>query len=193
MWLSSNSSTFYSCSFVTRKLRTVVSMNAKYLQHRPGDIQFIYQSLVSSKRCENGNNIWREFLFIIEPLTTIVGGPEIFINTGSTINLTCIVKNSPESPFAMYWQHGSEVSVMKNGPCCYWMTEIGDFSFCSKKFLHKENLFHLHHHHHHLLVEFNFISISKINFSLCRRASKVLFSPIALCLLWFNVETFEIF
>lgn len=49
-------------------------------------------------------------LFLIaEPLTTIVGGPEIFINTGSTINLTCIVKNSPESPFAMYWTHNNEV------------------------------------------------------------------------------------
>lgn len=45
-----------------------------------------------------------------EPLTTIIGGPEIFINTGSTINLTCIVKNSPESPFAMYWTHNNEVS-----------------------------------------------------------------------------------
>ncbi|CRK92282.1 CLUMA_CG005857, isoform B [Clunio marinus] len=48
------------------------------------------------------------YLSVVEPLTTIVGGPEIFINTGSTINLTCIVKNSPESPFAMYWTHDDE-------------------------------------------------------------------------------------
>lgn len=50
---------------------------------------------------------------IAEPLTTIIGGPEVFINTGSTINLTCIVKNSPESPFAMYWTHNNEVSLFK--------------------------------------------------------------------------------
>lgn len=51
------------------------------------------------------------FLFFIEPLTSIIGGPDIYINSGSTINLTCIVKNSPESPFAMFWTHNNIVSI----------------------------------------------------------------------------------
>ncbi|KAG8238477.1 hypothetical protein J437_LFUL004940 [Ladona fulva] len=46
-----------------------------------------------------------------EPITTIVGGPDMYINKGSTINLTCIVKHSPEPPPAIYWTHNREVSA----------------------------------------------------------------------------------
>ncbi|KAL7031902.1 hypothetical protein ACKWTF_007166 [Chironomus riparius] len=47
------------------------------------------------------------YLNVVEPLTSIIGGPDVYINSGSTINLTCIVKNSPESPFAMFWTHNN--------------------------------------------------------------------------------------
>jgi hypothetical protein len=39
----------------------------------------------------------------------ILGGPDMYINKGSTINLTCIIKNSPEPPAAIYWTHNNEV------------------------------------------------------------------------------------
>lgn len=35
---------------------------------------------------------------------------EIFINMGSTINITCIVRNLPEKS-SMYWTHNNEVRV----------------------------------------------------------------------------------
>ncbi|XP_055710390.1 zwei Ig domain protein zig-8-like [Phlebotomus papatasi] len=44
-------------------------------------------------------------LSIVEPITSILGGPELFINTGSTINLTCIIRHSPEPPPGIYWTH----------------------------------------------------------------------------------------
>lgn len=47
---------------------------------------------------------------LLEPLTTILGGPELFINMGSTINLTCVVQHSPEPPPAIRWTHNDEVS-----------------------------------------------------------------------------------
>ncbi|KAG5683020.1 hypothetical protein PVAND_012330 [Polypedilum vanderplanki] len=47
------------------------------------------------------------YLTVVEPLTSIIGGPDVYVHSGSTINLTCIVKNSPESPFAMFWTHNN--------------------------------------------------------------------------------------
>lgn len=34
----------------------------------------------------------------------------MYIDTGSTINLTCIVKHLPEPPPGIYWTHNGEVS-----------------------------------------------------------------------------------
>ncbi|XP_056638513.1 cell adhesion molecule 4-like isoform X2 [Diorhabda sublineata] len=47
-------------------------------------------------------------LSVIEPITTLLGGPEMYINKGSTMNLTCIVKHSPEPPPTIYWAHNSQ-------------------------------------------------------------------------------------
>nr|CAD7267370.1 unnamed protein product [Timema shepardi] len=46
---------------------------------------------------------------VSEPITEILGGPDLFINKGSTINLTCLVKFAPEPPPAMLWSHKREV------------------------------------------------------------------------------------
>ncbi|KAK9309889.1 hypothetical protein QLX08_000536 [Tetragonisca angustula] len=49
------------------------------------------------------------YLTIVEPVTIIVGAPELFVNKGSTINLTCVVRYAPEPPPMMIWSHNSEV------------------------------------------------------------------------------------
>lgn len=49
-------------------------------------------------------------LLFSEPRTDIIGGPEIFIDRGSTINLTCIVLHSPEPPSYIFWNHNNAVS-----------------------------------------------------------------------------------
>ncbi|XP_046737511.1 zwei Ig domain protein zig-8-like isoform X1 [Diprion similis] len=48
------------------------------------------------------------YLSVVEPITEIVGGPDLFINKGSTINLTCHVKFAPEPPPTMIWSHNRE-------------------------------------------------------------------------------------
>lgn len=49
-------------------------------------------------------------MFLVsEPITEILGGPDLFINMGSTINLTCLVKYVPEPPPTMLWSHNSQV------------------------------------------------------------------------------------
>ncbi|KAK7873654.1 hypothetical protein R5R35_009340 [Gryllus longicercus] len=48
------------------------------------------------------------YLSVVEPITVVLGEPELYINKGSTINLTCIVKHSPEPPSNIYWTHNAE-------------------------------------------------------------------------------------
>nr|XP_029708995.1 zwei Ig domain protein zig-8-like [Aedes albopictus] len=47
-------------------------------------------------------------LSVVEPVTVVVGGPDIYINTGSTVNLTCVVRNSPEPPSTIIWTHNNQ-------------------------------------------------------------------------------------
>uniref|UniRef100_A0A182SKS5 Ig-like domain-containing protein n=1 Tax=Anopheles maculatus TaxID=74869 RepID=A0A182SKS5_9DIPT len=49
-----------------------------------------------------------QHFFLQEPVTEINGGPDLFINKGSTINLTCIVKYAPEPPPAVVWKHNRD-------------------------------------------------------------------------------------
>lgn len=52
------------------------------------------------------------FLFISEPTTDIIGAPDLYIDRGSTINLTCVVLYSPEPPAYIFWNHNDAVSVL---------------------------------------------------------------------------------
>ncbi|XP_050097761.1 zwei Ig domain protein zig-8-like isoform X1 [Anopheles aquasalis] len=47
-------------------------------------------------------------LSVVEPLTTIIGGPDLYIDMGSTVNLTCIVQHLPEPPPVIQWTHNGE-------------------------------------------------------------------------------------
>lgn len=51
------------------------------------------------------------FSRVSEPTTEIIGGPELFIDQGSTINLTCLVQFAPEPPPTVGWTHEKQVSV----------------------------------------------------------------------------------
>ncbi|KAM3963616.1 zwei Ig domain protein zig-8 [Aphomia sociella] len=48
------------------------------------------------------------FLNIVEPETVISSGSELFIQAGSTINLTCTVRHTPEPPTSITWTHGDQ-------------------------------------------------------------------------------------
>lgn len=47
---------------------------------------------------------------ISEPRSEILGGPELFVDNGSTINLTCLVEFAAEIPTAVQWSHENKVS-----------------------------------------------------------------------------------
>ncbi|BES91181.1 Immunoglobulin V-set domain [Nesidiocoris tenuis] len=47
-------------------------------------------------------------LNIVVPTASIVGGPDIYVNYGSTINLTCTIRHSPEPPAYIFWYYSKE-------------------------------------------------------------------------------------
>lgn len=51
-----------------------------------------------------------KYTFGLEPETVVSSGAELFIQAGSTINLTCIVKHTPEPPSSITWTHGEQVN-----------------------------------------------------------------------------------
>ncbi|RZF37052.1 protein sidekick-like isoform X2 [Nilaparvata lugens] len=48
-------------------------------------------------------------LNVVVPTAAILGGPDIHVDKGSTINLTCTIKYSPEPPAYIFWYHHDEV------------------------------------------------------------------------------------
>ncbi|XP_066942225.1 zwei Ig domain protein zig-8-like [Macrobrachium rosenbergii] len=52
------------------------------------------------------HTVW---LSVVEPETTVLGGPDLHINAGSAINLTCLVKYSPEPPPYIFWYHDGQL------------------------------------------------------------------------------------
>ncbi|KAG1668874.1 Zwei Ig domain protein zig-8 [Nymphon striatum] len=48
-------------------------------------------------------------LNVIVPTAKIVGGSSLFIKSGSTIKLTCLVQNGPASLKFVFWYHDDEV------------------------------------------------------------------------------------
>ena len=46
---------------------------------------------------------------IQEPITEILGGPNIFLEEGNNLNLTCVVRDSPEPPQYIFWYRNSQV------------------------------------------------------------------------------------
>ncbi|XP_073993882.1 protein amalgam-like isoform X2 [Rhodnius prolixus] len=54
-------------------------------------------------------------LNIVVPTATIIGGPDIYVNYGSTINLTCTIRHSPEPPAYIFWYYSRQESNSSSG------------------------------------------------------------------------------
>ena len=51
------------------------------------------------------------FVFVLVPHVRIQGSPDIHVDQGSVINLTCIISYSPEPPVYVFWYKGESVSI----------------------------------------------------------------------------------
>lgn len=60
-------------------------------------------------------------LVLTVPTATILGGPDLYVDIGSTINLTCAIQFSPEPPTHIFWYHQDKVSC--------WNFHVRHFAF----------------------------------------------------------------
>ena len=42
----------------------------------------------------------------------IIGGPSVYINSGATLQLSCLVNETPGPPDYIFWHHNGEVSIV---------------------------------------------------------------------------------
>lgn len=54
------------------------------------------------------------------PTATILGGPDLYVDKGSTINLTCAIRFSPEPPAYIFWFHKNDVSNLMSFSSSYY-------------------------------------------------------------------------
>lgn len=50
-------------------------------------------------------------MIVSAPTALILGGPDLHVDKGSTINLTCTVHFSPEPPAYIFWYHEDNVRI----------------------------------------------------------------------------------
>ncbi|XP_065165225.1 protein sidekick-like isoform X6 [Atheta coriaria] len=66
-------------------------------------------------------------LNVVVPTAAILGGPDLHVDKGSTINLTCSIRFSPEPPAYIFWYHHDDViSYDSNRGGVSVITEKGD-------------------------------------------------------------------
>lgn len=46
-----------------------------------------------------------------QPMAAILGNSNVFIESGSVLNLTCVVKHAISKPAFIIWRHGTKVSL----------------------------------------------------------------------------------
>ena len=74
------------------------------------------------------NKVYFIFLYL-EPYTEILGGPDIYLEEGFTMNLTCLVKDSPEPPQYIFWyQNQQPISYYSVRGGISQITEKGDIT-----------------------------------------------------------------
>ncbi|XP_046400865.1 lachesin-like [Ischnura elegans] len=78
------------------------TLQIKYPQHRDSGI---YECQIST----TPHMSHFIHLNVVEPTTDIIGAPDLYIDRGSTINLTCVVLYSPEPPAYIFWNHNDAI------------------------------------------------------------------------------------
>ena len=53
----------------------------------------------------------KQYFYFSEPQTRLIGGPDLYVNIGSMVNLSCVISNTPKPPTVVSWIHdGKEIS-----------------------------------------------------------------------------------
>jgi hypothetical protein len=103
------------------------------------------------------------FISFSEPITWIVGGPDIYVDRGSTLNVTCVVSTRSKPPDYIIWSHFDRVSNLLiltfkffdtiNKTWCSWFnySHYNIWKFC-RQYYTKVLILIKHFHPHTLLM-----------------------------------------
>jgi hypothetical protein len=72
-------------------------------------VVLIIASIPSVPYTDNPSVLFPSACVFTVPTATILGGPDLHVDKGSTINLTCTIKYSPEPTAYIFWYHHDEV------------------------------------------------------------------------------------
>ncbi|GLV37668.1 defective proboscis extension response 6 [Carabus blaptoides fortunei] len=122
-WAQKRDAGIYECQISTQPVRSYfVTLNVV-------DVQAT-EPLQSPSGRSLDKSIWRPDRHMSSdqvPTAAILGGPDLHVDKGSTINLTCSIRFSPEPPAYIFWYHHDEViSYDSNRGGVSVITEKGD-------------------------------------------------------------------
>ncbi|CAD7082387.1 unnamed protein product [Hermetia illucens] len=119
-WAQKRDAGMYECQVSTQPVKSFsVNLNivdsisedkSSHLQQYYNDDAFY----MSSDRLYQGQDdefsaLYGPIQTVAVPTATILGGPDLYVDKGSTINLTCAIKFSPEPPLYIFWYHQDKV------------------------------------------------------------------------------------
>jgi hypothetical protein len=90
----------------------------------------VYQEKEGGKVFTTMRKFFTDLGCLSEPKTEILGGPDIHLKEGSTMNLTCVISDSPEPPTFIFWRHDDAVSIFP--PPCLSFLSCSYFWYSSK-------------------------------------------------------------
>ncbi|XP_044256170.1 kin of IRRE-like protein 1 isoform X1 [Tribolium madens] len=117
-WAQKRDAGIYECQISTQPVRSYfVNLNVVVSEVPAGD--------EPSREVTNKKNCTRSCSPV--PTAQILGGPDLHVDKGSTINLTCSIRFSPEPPAYIFWYHRDDViSYDSNRGGVSVITEKGD-------------------------------------------------------------------
>ncbi|XP_036335501.1 uncharacterized protein LOC118745941 [Rhagoletis pomonella] len=119
-WAQQRDAGIYECQISTQPVRsfsvnlnivdTIDDETSSFLQQYYNDDAFY----ISSDRIyQSGDDefagMFGHIQTVAVPTASILGGPDLYVDRGSTINLTCVIKFSPEPPTHIFWYHQDKV------------------------------------------------------------------------------------
>ncbi|XP_046661230.1 uncharacterized protein LOC124354651 isoform X1 [Homalodisca vitripennis] len=105
-WAQKRDAGMYECQISTQPVRSFfVSLNVVDLKKaQEADLRRLIES---PREYDPYQQMYRDIYQV--PTATILGGPDLHVDKGSTINLTCAIRYSPEPPAYIFWYHHEEV------------------------------------------------------------------------------------
>ncbi|XP_067648116.1 uncharacterized protein dpr10 [Eurosta solidaginis] len=119
-WAQQRDAGVYECQISTQPVRSFsVNLNivdtiddetsSLLQQYYSDDAFYISSDRIYQSSDDEFAGMFGHIQKVAVPTASILGGPDLYVDRGSTINLTCVIKFSPEPPTHIFWYHQDKV------------------------------------------------------------------------------------